>query len=86
MRGYKEAVEIFCASGEILCWNRASQEAERGESSDAAVRVSAARQDNIVTRLKEEFVSLLKNMYFRLLVCKRWVCEYFFLGLYYCLL
>ena len=32
-----------------------------GESSDAAVRVSAARQDNIVTGLKEEFVSLLKK-------------------------
>ncbi len=31
-----------------------------------------------MTRLKEEFVSLLKNMYFSLLVWKRWVCEYFF--------
>lgn len=46
--------------------------AREGESGYAAVRVSAARQDNIVTRLKEEFVSLFKNVYFSLLV-RKWV-------------
>lgn len=35
--------------------------AKEGESSDAADGVSAATQDNIVTRLKEEFVSLFKK-------------------------
>lgn len=32
-----------------------------GESSDAAVRVRAARQGNIVTRLKEEICKLIKK-------------------------
>ncbi len=36
-------------------------------SCDAAVRLSAARQDDIETRLKQEFVSLLKSVYFSLL-------------------
>lgn len=57
------------------------QGAKEGEWRDAAVRVSAATQANTVTGLKEEFVSLLKNVYFQFISVEEvgfwrflWVC------------
>lgn len=62
-------------------WNIMLEEGEEGAKdgkwSGAAVRVSVATRANAVTRLKEERVSLLRNVYFSPLAWKKWVCEGF---------
>lgn len=60
----------FCVSGEILCWNRVNQEAEK--ENQVMLQSGSVQAD----RLKEEFVSLSENVHFSLLVWKRCVWLY----------